>query len=337
VVGNFAPGSKEATAFNKVASNLNKDFLFGQLESPGVIMYKKFDEGFVTFKGDLTSEEELTKFIQKESIPLMDEIGPNNYMRYYETKVPLAFLFWSDKKAHRSDVGSKVEEALKAYRGKLNAVYINAETYGGHADRLNVEKKWPALVIHDIENDEKYPFSGKEFSKELISSFFDDFTKGVLQPKTKSEPAPEKNDGPVIEIVNETFNKIVGDNSKDVLVEYYTDWCGYCKKLAPTYEKIATAYTKAKGGDKVVIAKFNPTKNDIPAEYGKKSGFNLEGFPTIVLYKANSANQKGVKSPTIFEGDNSESEIIKFLNENLSNKVTIDVPEPEGETVKEEL
>jgi protein disulfide-isomerase A1 len=301
-------------------------------------MFKKYDEGYVTFKGDLTSEEEVTKFIRKESIPLMDEIGPENYMRYYENKTPLAFLFWSDKKAHRTDIGSKVEEALKAYRGKLNAVYINAETYGGHADRLNVDKKWPALVIHDIENDLKYPFTGKEFSKELISSFFEDFTKGVLAPKTKSEPEPEKNDGPVIQIVNTSFEKIVGDKSKDVLVEYYTEWCGYCKKLAPTYEKIAASFAKAKGGDKVVIAKFNPTNNDIPTEY--KKNFQLEGFPTLVLYKANSGNEKGIKPALVFEGDNSEAEIIKFLNENLSNKVTVDVPESEpakDEAAKEEL
>ena len=304
------------------------------------MMFKKFDDGYSSFKGDLTNEEELTKFIQKQSIPLMDEIGPENYMRYYDLKVPLLFFFWSDKESHRKKVGGVVEKALKTFRtsGKaegvidLNAVYIDANVYAAHGERLNLEKdKWPAMVIHDTEKDLKYTFSNKDFSEESIVSFFTDFSKGVLKPKYKSEPAPEKNDGPVIEVVHDTFNKIVGDNSKDVLLEFYTHWCGFCKKLAPTYEKIAAAYAKAKGGEKVVIAKLDGSKNDIPKEYG----FKLEGFPTIVLYKANSANKDGVKEAVFFDGDNSEGEIVKFLNENLTNKVSIDLPEEEA--VKEEL
>jgi protein disulfide-isomerase A1 len=302
-------------------------------------MFKKFDEGYASFKGDLTSEDEVTKFIQKQSIPLMDEIGPDNYMRYYESKVPLLFFFWSDKESHRKKLGVTVEKALKTFRSKakegdvdLNAVYIDANVYAAHSERLNLEKdKWPAMVIHDTDKDLKYTFSGKDFTEDSIVSFISDFSKGVLKPKYKSEPAPEKNDGPVIEVVHDTFTKIVGDNSKDVLLEIYTHWCGFCKKLAPTYEKIAAAYAKAKGGDKVVIAKMDGSKNDIPKEYG----FKLEGFPTIILYKANSA-KNGVKEATFFEGDNSEGEIVKFLNENLTNKVTIDLP-AEEEAVKEEL
>lgn len=335
IVGNFVPGSKEAETFHKVASKLDKDYVFGELENPGVIIFKKFDDGFSLFTGDIKNEEELTKFIQKQSIPLMDEIGPDNYMRYYESKTPLAFFFWSDKEAHRSKYGPLVEESLKQHRDKVNAVYIDANTYGAHAERLNLEKnKWPALVIHDTEKDLKYTFSGKEFSKESIAHFFDEFVKGTLKPKYKSEPIPEKNDGPVIEVVHDTFTKIVGDNKKDVFLEIYAPWCGFCKKLAPTFEKIAKAYAKAKGGDKVVLAKFDGSKNDIPKDYG----FKLEGFPTLVLYKANTAGKDGVKQSITYDGDNTEEDLVKFLDENTTNKVKIELPAAdEDKEGKEEL
>ena len=298
-------------------------------------MFKKFDDGFSLFTGDITNEEELTKFIKKESIPLMDDIGPENYMRYYESKMPLAFFFWSDKENHRNKYGPLVEESLKRHRDKVNAVYIDANAYASHAERLNLEgAKWPALAIHDTEKDLKYVFTGKEFTQESVASFFDDFIKGSLKPKYKGQPVPEKNEGPVIEVVHDTFNKIVGDNKKDVFVEIYAPWCGFCKKIAPVYEKLAAAYAKAKGGDKVVLAKFDGSKNDFPKEYSYK----LEGFPTFVLYKANTAGKDGVKQVITFDGDNNAEEFVKFLEENMTNKVKIELPaEEEANDAKQEL
>ena len=45
----------------------------------------------------------------------------------------------------------------------------------------------------------------------------------------KSEKPPKKNNGPVKVVVANTFDQIVGDKSKDVLIEFYAPWCGHCK------------------------------------------------------------------------------------------------------------
>ncbi len=62
-----------------------------------------------------------------------------------------------------------------------------------------------------------------------VGKFVQDFVDGKVEPSIKSEPIPDKQDGPVHVIVAHNYNDIVMDDSKDVLVEYYAPWCGYCK------------------------------------------------------------------------------------------------------------
>jgi protein disulfide-isomerase A1 len=61
-------------------------------------------------------------------------------------------------------------------------------------------------------------------------------------------------------VVGTTFEAIVMDSSKDVLVKYYAPWCGHCKSLAPVWEELGQHY--ADNSD-LVIAKFDATANEV--------------------------------------------------------------------------
>ncbi len=72
-----------------------------------------------------------------------------------------------------------------------------------------------------------------------------------------------------------TFDADVLKSAQPVLVDYWAEWCGPCKMIAPILDEVATSYA-----GKLQIAKMNVDDNrDIPAKYG------IRGIPTLMLFK----------------------------------------------------
>ena len=78
-----------------------------------------------------------------------------------------------------------------------------------------------------------------------------------------------------VKVTDDSFENDVLKSEKPVLVDFWAEWCGPCKQIAPALEQIAQEL-----GDKVTIAKVNiedsPTT---PSRYG------VRGIPTLMLFK----------------------------------------------------
>ena len=86
----------------------------------------------------------------------------------------------------------------------------------------------------------------------------------------------------VIKLNNENFNKEVKESNKVVLVDFYADWCGPCKMMAPIIDTIAE-----KIGDKAKICKLNVDEaQDIAIEY------NVMSIPTLIIFKNGEVFEK---------------------------------------------
>uniref|UniRef100_A0A8C7IX25 Protein disulfide-isomerase n=1 Tax=Oncorhynchus kisutch TaxID=8019 RepID=A0A8C7IX25_ONCKI len=145
----------------------------------------------------------------------------------------------------------------------------------------------------------------EEFTRDgkSLERFLEDYFAGRLKRYIKSEPIPEKNKGPVKVVVAESFEEIVNDPEKDVLIEFYAPWCGHCKSLEPKYKELAE---QLYSDPNIVIAKMDATANDVP------QGFDV--FPTIYFARADKKDQ-----PKRYEGAREVKDFIKYLKSEASH------------------
>ena len=75
------------------------------------------------------------------------------------------------------------------------------------------------------------------------------------------------------------FDELVSASSGTCLVDFWAPWCGYCRRIAPAYDKIAESY-----GDTLTVAKVNVDEEPHLAEAER-----IEVLPTLVLYRDGKA------------------------------------------------
>ncbi|CAI5483716.1 unnamed protein product [Closterium sp. Yama58-4] len=114
----------------------------------------------------------------------------------------------------------------------------------------------------------------------------------------------------VVELTPNNFGDFVG-TEKAVFVKYYAPWCGHCKKLAPDYEKLATAFKKTKT---VVIAKV-----DCDAYKEMCSDYRVRGYPTLKWFPA------GTDIPDDYDGRREAASMVTWVNEKLGTSVRVPV------------
>lgn len=322
LVAYFDAEDKTSNAtFTTVAEKLRDDYLFGAsndaalakaegVEFPSIVLYKSFDEGKAIFP-DAFDAEVIEKFAKTASIPLIGEVGPETYAGYMATGLPLAYIF-AETPEERTTLAEALKPVAEKHRGVVSFATIDAKAFGAHAANLNLEAdKFPAFAIQNTVDNKKYPFDQTtEITEASIAKFVQQYVDGKVEPSIKSEPIPEKQEGPVQIVVANNYDDIVLDDKKDVLIEFYAPWCGHCKALAPKYDILAGLYADAGHTDKVTIAKVDATLNDVPDE--------IQGFPTIKLYKAGDK-----KNPVTYSGSRSIEDLIKFVKENGQHEIEV--------------
>ena len=104
----------------------------------------------------------------------------------------------------------------------------------------------------------------------------------------------------IVHVTDQTFEPEVLKSDLPVLVDYWAEWCGPCKAIAPILDEIAKEY-----GGKLKVAKLDVDANvEVPKKY------NIRGIRTLMLFKNGNVEESIV-------GARSKSQLTAFLDSNI--------------------
>ncbi|WP_250655696.1 thioredoxin TrxA [Alkalimarinus coralli] len=104
----------------------------------------------------------------------------------------------------------------------------------------------------------------------------------------------------IVNVTDDSFEEEVLSADTAVLVDYWAEWCGPCKMIAPVLEEIADEYE-----GRLKICKLNIDENEqTPPK------FNIRGIPTLMLFKNGNVDATKV-------GALSKSQLTAFLDSNI--------------------
>ena len=96
-----------------------------------------------------------------------------------------------------------------------------------------------------------------------------------------------------------SFQELI-NGEKPVVVDFFAEWCGPCKMIAPILDEIASEY-----GDRLKVAKLNIDENQLtPPKYG------IRGIPTLMLFK--NGNIEATKVGAL-----SKSQLTAFIDSHI--------------------
>jgi len=227
------------------------------------------------------------------SVSQVVDLTPDNFDTIIDGSKGAFVEFFAPWCGHCKTLAPEYEIVGESFSREKSVVIakVDADAHKDLGGRFGVHG-FPTLKYFPKGSKEPIAYEGGRSADEIIS-----FVNEQAGTRVKVKKASTN-----VEILTDsTFDKIVMDKSKDVLVEFYAPWCGHCKHLAPIWEKLANAFDNEKS---VVIANIDADKyRDIGERYG------VSGFPTIKFFPKD--NKDGVA----YESGRELDDLVSYINE----------------------
>jgi len=303
--------SSVGKAFVKAANTLRENYVFGitpatEERTDKIVAFRNFnnEDKEVVYSGK-NDADAIRKWVQGVSVPLAGVYNENTKVRYGALPI---FTVFGKVSAENDPAGlryilNRLRPVAKDFLGKLNFV---AADYSDHnAQEMNLDKN-EKYQIAIIDGEKLYKSELKALKKDDLKAFAQLFVDGKAEQYIKSEDVPAAvKAGEVEVVVGKTFENTITKTETDTFIVAYAPWCGHCKALLPTWEKLAKKYNV--DGSKLRVAKIDATANFIP------SSFEVHGYPSIFWVPAGKGAQ-----PVKYEGGREMDEFETYIKEHAT-------------------
>lgn len=267
-------------------------------------MKSKFEEQVVKYSKDKFTVGLLRNWVKDSSKGLAPVIEPADMEK---ASFPLAIAMFNvdyERDAKGTQYWrNRVMKVGQNYKDMSFAV-ASKDSWGGFINEIGVTfTKAPIVVIME-DKQTKYLMTDEFDPKgEAFTKFLDSYKAGDLEKHLKSEENVDNEGKAKITLTAKNFDSYA-DGTKDVFIKFYAPWCGHCKTMAPKWDQLAE---NLKDNDSIIIADFDATANDVPAQ------FEVQGFPTLFWWGKGQAPQK-------YESGREIADFTKFIKEKSSDK-----------------
>ncbi|KAJ7756451.1 protein disulfide isomerase [Mycena maculata] len=224
------------------------------------------------------------------------ELTPSNWDTTVGQGKPGLVEFFAPWCGHCKNLAPVYEQVADAYAHAKDKVIVAKVDADGEGKPLGTKfgvSGYPTLKWFNGDGTYEPYEGGRDF--DALVGFISQ--KSGVKSNIKPPPPP---DTLILDV--HSFDNVALDSEKDVLVSFTAPWCGHCKNMKPTYEKVAQTF-KPESNCIVANVDGDDAKNkDLAKKYGVSS------FPTIKFFA------KGTTEPEAYEGGRTEADFVEFLN-----------------------
>ena len=279
----------------------------------------KYDRPKARYPARTISPDSLGKFIYQKSVPLVGQRTWKSADRYDKIGLPVVTLFTKiDHEKNRKGYdyfANRLRRVADEFKGKLSFNIGDKDDFSYLLEDYDLELPEKKDVGVGIKHGNAYYKMSDTFSVENVRALCEAYLAGSLTPKIKEEPDyssegdeygddEDDADSAVVHLTDDTFDEVVNDASKDVMVEFYAPWCGHCQQLKPTYKRLANEFESV---ESVTIAAMDATANNPPDPY------DVSGYPSLFFSPANDK-----ANPITYDGPRELDDMVTFIKEHAS-------------------
>ncbi len=216
---------------------------------------------------------------------------------------PLPVLLVLSANGLDPDVQSMLEQVARDRAGKLLVARVNTKENPKTTRRFHADGSPVAIAWKGKTEQERISILSPEHVRALADHLLGlGPAPHVTPPRPQPKVQPTAESGEPVSVSEATFEKEVLRYPQPVLVDFWAPWCGPCRMIAPTLEKLSREYA-----GRLRVAKLNVDQNQrLAAQFG------VQGIPMLMIFKGGKPVQQIV-------GAQPESNLRRFIEHTLSH------------------
>ncbi|XP_019194163.1 PREDICTED: protein disulfide isomerase-like 1-6 isoform X2 [Ipomoea nil] len=269
-------------------------------------LVKSEPEKYTSFEGTFNANE-ILQFLEDNKFPLVSVLTELNSAKVFSSASKLQVFVFAEPDAFK-ELLEPLQGVAKEYKSKIMLIYADIRDDNLVKPFLTLfgleEPKDIVVIAFNYTIGSKYLLESTATPRS-IKGFCLGVLDGTVPPYYKSQPAPDNKDASILAVVGKTFDDLILNSQKNILLEVHTPWCITCDTTSKQMEKLAKHF---KGLENLVFARIDASENEHPK-------LQVDDYPALLFYSARDKS-----NPIKFPTKSSLKDLATLINKRLKEQ-----------------